>query len=263
MERPAIPPRYRFDLSGRTVLVTGASAGIGRRFARILGASGANLVLGARRIALLAQLKSELEALGVKALAVTMDVADEASTKAAYDAAEAAFGAVDSVVANAGVNLPGSALGISVADFDQTLAINVRGVFLTAREGARRMIAAGSAERGHGRIVIVSSVTAHHAASGVVPYAATKAAVAQMGKAMALDWANKGINVNVLCPGYILTDLTEELWQMDRGKKLLEGFPRRRLMDIEALDPMLLYLCSDCSAHVTGSVFTIDDGQTL
>ena len=84
-----------------------------------------------------------------------------------------------------------------------------------------------------------------------------------MGKALALDLADKGINVNVLCPGYIRTDLTEQLWQVDRGKKLLESFPRHRVMGIDALDPILLYLCSNSSAQVTGSVFTIDDGQTL
>jgi NAD(P)-dependent dehydrogenase (short-subunit alcohol dehydrogenase family) len=261
--RASLISGYSFDLSGRTVLITGASAGIGKRFALIVAASGANVVLAARRVALLEQLKLEAEAFGVKALAVGMDVADEASTKAAYDAAEGAFGTVDSVVVNAGLNMAGSALGISAADFDQTVAVNLRGAFLTAREGARRMIAAGSVERGHGRIVLISSVTAYHTSPGMVPYAATKAGVAQMGKSMALDWSAKGINVNVLCPGYMRTDMTEELWEIERGKKLLASFPRQRLMDMEALDPLLLYLCSDASAQITGSVFTVDDGQTL
>jgi len=254
---------FSFDLSGRTALVTGASAGIGERTARILAASGANVVLAARRKALLDTLKADIEAAGGRAISVAMDVADEQSTQAAYDAAEAAFGPVDSVVANAGVNMAGSALGISAADFDRVVAVNLRGAFLTAREGARRMVAAGSADRGQGRIVLIASITAHHVSPGSAPYSATKAAVAQMGKVLALDWAGKGINVNVLCPGYMATDLTEELWKIDRGKRLLETFPRRRIMGIEALDPLLLYLCSDHCAQVTGSIFTVDDGQSL
>ena len=254
---------FSFDLTGRTVLLTGASSGIGRRFAEVLAGSGAKVVITARRKALLDELAAAIERAGGQALAVQMDAADEPSTIAAFDAAEAAFGPVDTVVANAGVNLPGSALGISIEDFDKTVAVNLRGVFLTVREGARRMIKAGSPETGRGRAVIISSITGHHPSPAVAPYSATKAAVTQMGRALAKDWAGKGINVNVIAPGYMLSDMTEELWEIDRGKKLLGGFARQRLMSVEALDPMLLYLSSDASAEVTGSVFTIDDGQTL
>jgi NAD(P)-dependent dehydrogenase (short-subunit alcohol dehydrogenase family) len=254
---------FRFDLAGRTALVTGASSGAGRRFARILAGSGANVVVGARRIDMLDALCAEIGAEGGQALAVRMDVSDEASTIAAFDAAERRFGGVDSVVANAGINIAGSALGIAAEDIDKVMAVNLRGVFLTVREGARRMIAAGSQERGHGRIAIISSVTSHHPAAGVAAYSATKAAVTQLGRALAKDWARKGVNVNVICPGYMLTDLTDGMWELDMGRKLLAEFPRGRIMDVDALDPMLLYLCSDVSAQVTGSVFTIDDGQTL
>jgi NAD(P)-dependent dehydrogenase (short-subunit alcohol dehydrogenase family) len=254
---------YSFDLSGRTVLVTGASSGIGRHGALSLAACGANLVLGARRAALLDEVRAEIEALGAKAIAVTMDVTDEASTMAAYDAAEAAFGEVGSVVANAGINLGGNALNLSPEIFDQLAAVNVKGAFLTAREGARRMIAAGSANRGHGRIVFVSSVTAQHVFPGLAAYSATKAAVSQMARVLARDWSGKGINVNVLCPGYIRTELTEPMWDTPYGERMLDSFPRHRIMSVGALDPMLLYLCCDASAEVTGSIFTIDDGQTL
>ena len=150
-----------------------------------------------------------------------------------------------------------------MAEFDQLFAVNVRGVFLTAREGARRMITQGSRERAHGRIVIISSVTAHHVAVGLAPYSASKAAVTQLGRVMARDWANKGINVNMICPGYVRTDINDEWFAGDGGKKQIASFPRRRLMDAGALDALLLYLASDASAQVTGSVFTVDDGQTL
>jgi len=254
---------FSFDLRNRTVLVTGASSGIGRRSAEILAASGANIVLAARRITLLETLRETIIGRGGRALALSMDVADEASTVTAYDAAEAEFGSVDSVVVNAGISLPGSALGISVEDFDRIMSVNLRGAFLTAREGARRMIAKGSAERRHGRIVMISSVTAADPPSGLAPYAASKAAVTQLGRCMAKDWAAKGINVNIIAPGYILTELNDGLWETDKGRKLLESFPRQRIMDAGGLDPMMLYLCSDASAQVTGSVFTLDDGQCL
>ena len=249
------------DCTGRVALVTGASSGIGRRFAQVLAAHGAHVVIAARRADLLATLADEINAQdGGRALAVTMDVADEVSTITAYDAAAAAFGAVDTVVANAGVAFGGSALGMPAADLDTTIAVNLRGVFLTAREGARRMIAAGSAR---GRIVLISSITSQFVAPGTAAYAATKAGVSQFGRVLAKELAGKGVNVNMLSPGYMLTDINAELWDHPQGKALMARFARPRVMTAAALDPMLLYLCSDASAEVTGSDFTIDDGQTL
>lgn len=252
-----------FDCTGRVALVTGASSGIGRRFATILGAAGASVVVAARRKDLLASLEEEIIAAGGRALAVSMDVVDEASVIAAFDAAGEAFGAVDTVVANAGMNAPGSALGLSAEDLDKMTSVNFRGVFLTAREGARRMVATGSSDTGRGRIILVSSITGAWPPSGAAGYAATKAAVNQMGRAFAKDWASKGINVNILAPGYMMTELNEDMWALPMGKKLLAEFPRHRVMTATALDPILLYLASDASAEVTGSIFTIDDGQTL
>ncbi|MCX8474652.1 MAG: SDR family NAD(P)-dependent oxidoreductase [Sphingomonas sp.] len=254
---------FSFDLDGRVALVTGASSGLGRRFALVLAASGARVVIGARRVELLEALAEEIVVAGGEALPVALDVADEASIIAAYDAAAARFGPVDTVIANAGLNVAGSALGLAADAFDRMVAVNLRGVFLTVREGARRMIAAGSAERWHGRIVIISSITAHQPAAGIAPYSATKAAVAQMGRSLARDWAMKGINVNIVCPGYVATEMNEAIWDAPAGQSLLAGFPRQRVMDDDALDPMILYLASDRSRQVTGSVFTIDDGQTL
>lgn len=254
---------YSFDLAGRVALITGASSGLGAQFARALSRSGARVVLGARRVELLDSLAAEIAASGGEALAVSMDVADEASTIAAYAAAEAAFGPVDTVIANAGVSRAGSALGLSVDDFDATMAINLRGVFLTAREGARRMVATFPAAEERGRIVLTSSITAHALWPSMSAYAASKAAVIQLGRAMAREWALKGVNVNMICPGYILTDINEALWTVDRGKAMLEAFPRKRLCDLDVLDPTVLYFCSDASRQVTGSVIDIDDGQSL
>lgn len=133
-----------------------------------------------------------------------------ASVIGAYDAAEERFGTVDTVIANAGMNAEGSALEVGADELDRLFAVNVRGVFLTVREGARRMIASGSAERGDGRVTIVSSITAQSVDAGLSLYSASKAAVLQMGKVLARDWANEGINVNILCPGYIETEINSD-----------------------------------------------------
>lgn len=248
-----------FDLSGRTVLVTGASSGIGAHCARTLAQAGARVALGARRLDALDRVRRDIEAAGGEAIAIRLDVTDEASTIAAYDAAEQAFGPVDTVIANAGMSVPGSALGLAMDGFDQMVAVNLRGVFLTVREGARRMVAAGA----DGRIVIVSSITARQVSPGMAVYSATKAAVTQMGRVLAKDWAGKGINVNILAPGYIATDLTDGYFDTPSGQRLKARFARDRIMDLDALDPMLLYLSGGASAQTTGGVFAIDDGQSL
>ena len=244
-------------------LVTGASSGLGRRFARVLAASGAKVALAARRMDRLEDLAGEIGAAGGEAAAVVMDVTDEASIIAGFDAAEARFGPVDTVIANAGMNSRGLATEVSAAEFDQVMAINVRGVFLTAREGARRMIAAGSRESGRGRVILVSSIGAVKVLPGLTAYCASKAAVAMMGKSLAREWANRGVNVNVVCPGYVKTELNAEWFGEEGGKKQIAGFPRQRLMAEEDLDAMIAHLASDASRAVTGSVFTLDDGQTL
>ncbi|MBV9840075.1 MAG: SDR family NAD(P)-dependent oxidoreductase [Sphingomonadaceae bacterium] len=252
-----------FDLTGRVALVTGASSGLGERYARILAASGAKLMLAARRADRLEALRAEIAAAGGEAATVAMDVADEASTIAAYDAAEAAFGTVDTIIANAGMNSEGPTTELAVADFDQTVAVNLRGVFLTVREGARRLIAAGSKEKQSGRIVITASITADTISPGLAVYSGTKAGVVQMGKVMARDWVRQGINVNMICPGYIRTEINSEWFDTAGGARQIEKFPRRRLMEESDLDVALLWLCSDASRAVTGTAVTVDDGQSL
>lgn len=252
-----------YDLNGRTVLVTGASSGLGRRFAISLSAWGAKVVLAARRMDRLHDLVSVITAAGGSAVAVAMDVQDEASVIAGFDAGEAALGPIDTVIANAGMNLEGMAVELAVEDFRKVLDINITGAFLTAREGGRRMIAAGSKQSGRGRVVIIASIGAQKVLPGLAAYCASKAGVAMLGKSLAREWANRGINVNVVCPGYIETEINSEWFQEEGGKKQIATFPRRRLMDDSDLDAVIGWLSSDASRAVTGSVFTVDDGQTL
>jgi NAD(P)-dependent dehydrogenase (short-subunit alcohol dehydrogenase family) len=249
------------DLAGRVALVTGASSGLGRHFARLLAGAGAHVVAGARRKERLDDLAAEIGAAGGRLLPVALDVEQEASIAAAYDAAEKAFGTVDIVVANAGVSPPGSALELPVADLAQILAVNVQGVYLTAREAARRLIAGGRSERG--RVILLGSVGSHKPLAGLIAYSMTKAAVAMMGKGLAREWARHGINVNTICPGWIATELNSDWLASEAGQKLVKTFPRRRLMQETDLDAMMLFLASDASSAITGGVFAADDGQSL
>lgn len=249
---------FSFDLTGRSALITGASSGLGTRFGCILAASGANVTLGARRADRLEALAAEI---GPQATAVQMDVAREADIIAGFDAAEAAFGSpVDTVIANAGVDGAGMATTISEDEIEQTLAINLKGAILTAREGARRMMAHGVTK---GRIVLIASITAFEPSPGLVAYAASKAGVVQAGRTMAREWARTGINVNTVSPGYIRTAINDAWFDTEGGQKQIAKFPKRRLMGDEGLDAMILYLCSDASEFVTGTNFVLDDGQTL
>jgi NAD(P)-dependent dehydrogenase (short-subunit alcohol dehydrogenase family) len=248
------------DLTGRTVLITGASSGLGTHFARLCVAGGANVVLGARRLDRLSALVSDM---GKNALAVPLDVTDEGSIIAAYDSAEARFGAVDTIIANAGVSAPGHSIALPSAALTGLIATNLTGVYLTAREGAKRLIGLGPDSRNEGRIVLVGSITARLTGQGESAYAATKAAVAHLGRSFAQEWVRKSINVNVIQPGYIATDISREWFASDRGRAQIETFPRRRLQPVGTLDAMMIYLCSDAASGMTGAVIDLDDGQSL
>lgn len=248
------------DLAGRTVLVTGASSGLGTHFARLCASRGANIVLGARRVDRLGALVAEF---GANALAVRLDVTDENSIIAAYDTAETRFGVVDTIVANAGVSAPGHSTALPIDALSGLIATNLTGVYLTVREGAKRLIAAGQQTRKEGRVVIIGSITAHLTGHGESAYAASKAGVAHLGRNFAREWVRQGINVNVIQPGYIATEISRDWFASEKGLAQIATFPRRRLQPIETLDTLMLHLCSDAASGITGSVIDLDDGQSL
>ena len=221
-------------LEGRKVLITGASGGLGEHFARICAAAGATVVLGARRIDRLATIVDGIAATGGRALAVPMDVTSELSVQQAFDQAESEVGPLDSIVANAGIEKSGSVDTLDVDDWDTVFAVNVRGVFLTAREAAKRMRAAGITERG--RIVLISSITAALTGSGDAAYSSSKAAVNHLGRTLAREWVNQGVNVNTISPGYIMTELSEGFLSGESGKAFIAGFRRKRIMPTAALN---------------------------
>lgn len=250
-------------LDDRTCLITGASSGLGAHFVRITAGAGARVVLAARRRDRVEALAAEIAAAGGAALPVTMDVSDEISVSAAYDEGQATFGTIDTIIANAGVATSGRSTEISAGAMLGILETNVLGVLLTAREGARRLIAAGSRENGVGRIVLIGSITAEMTGQGDTIYCASKVAVAHLGRNLAKEWVRLGINVNVMQPGYIQTELAKDWFSSEGGKAQIAGFNRRRLQPVNSLDAPLLYLCSNASAHTTGAIFTVDDGQLL
>jgi len=255
--------KQSIELQDRTIIVSGASSGIGAHFAETLANRGAKVALAARRMDKLETHVERIQSAGGKAIAVQMDVAEEDSVIAAYDQVQDKLGEIDTVIANAGRNADGRATDLPVEDFDALMSVNLRGVFLSAREGARRMMKTYSREEKRGRIVIVSSITAKMVTPGISAYSASKAAINHMGRVFAREWASSGINVNMLLPGYIETDLTSGAFQTDAGKMFLNSFPRRSLVGIDEMDEMLAFLCSDASAAVTGGEFVVDDGQSL
>lgn len=252
-----------FSLAGRTALIAGASSGFGARFAILFAAAGANVVLGARRTDRTDALARQIADVGGKALAVPLDVTDEGSIIAAYVAAEEAFGTVDTIVANAGMAASGRATDVPADRLQMLLDTNFKGVYLVAREGAKRLIASGSREKGNGRIVIVGSITSRMTGDGDSAYAASKAGITHLGRNLAREWVRQGVNVNTIHPGYIATEIQGDWYQTAGGEAQIAGFHRRRLQDIESLDPMMLYLSSDASQMVTGSDIVVDDGQSL
>jgi len=255
----ALPPALagRFSLAGRSALVTGASGGLGAHFAATLAAAGARVALAARRRERLAAECERIRAAGGEALAVAMDVTDEASVEAGLARAAEAHGTVTVLVNNSGVATTEPALDLPVEAWDRVLATNLRGAWLVARAAARAMVAAG---RG-GSIVNIASILAERVAGGVAAYAASKAGLVQLTRALALEWARHRIRVNAIAPGYVLTDINRAFFATAAGEAMVRRIPQRRIGEPEDLDGALLLLASEASAYMTGSVIAIDGGH--
>jgi NAD(P)-dependent dehydrogenase (short-subunit alcohol dehydrogenase family) len=247
------------DLSGRTALVTGASGGLGAHFARVLARHGAAVALAARRVDRLEGLAAEIAAAGGRAHAVAMDVTDAASVEAAVRAAEGALGTtIDVLVNNSGVSGRGARLlDLEDDEVAGVLDVNLTGAFRVAKAVVRRLVEAGQP----GSVVNVASILAFGTSPGVGPYAASKAGLAHLTRAMALEWARHGVRVNALAPGYILTDINRDYFASDAGKAMIRRVPQRRLGDPSDLDGPLLLLASDASRYMTGTVLTVDGGH--
>jgi NAD(P)-dependent dehydrogenase (short-subunit alcohol dehydrogenase family) len=246
-------------LQGKTVLVTGASSGLGRHFALVLANAGADIALAARRIDRLKSFATELEAQGVRAFSVALDVVSQSSVRDAVAATSRALGKIDILINNAGTTVTKPVLDQTEEDWDRVLNTNLKGAFLVATEVARNMHQTQTA----GVIVNTASVLGLLQAGQVTPYAVSKAGLIQLTKQLALELSRMRIRVNALAPGYIATDLNREFFSSEAGKAMIKRIPQRRLGQLEDLDGALLLLASDASSYMTGSVIVIDGGHSL
>lgn len=249
------PAPVDLSLYDKTVLVTGASSGLGAHFARLAADAGAKVVLAARRENALARHVETIIARGGIAEAVALDVSDATSVQRLWST----LGAVDVVINNAGIAIGKAALDHDADDWDRVFNTNLRGAFLVAAGAARMMRETGTG----GSIVNVASILGLRQSNGVLAYASSKAGLIQMTKSLALEVARYGIRVNALCPGYIETDLSRDFFQTDAGHALIRRIPQRRLGRLEDLDAPLLLLASDASQYITGTTLTVDGGHLV
>jgi NAD(P)-dependent dehydrogenase (short-subunit alcohol dehydrogenase family) len=243
-----------FSLSGRVALVTGASSGIGRVLAQGLAAAGAHVVAVARRAERLDDLVREINQSGGSAVAAQADVTDVESIERAFDAAEQAFGTVDVIVSNAGVTDARNFLKIDPAARDAVFDTNLRGVWNVGQAAARRLVSAGKG----GSIINVASVLGLGVQPGLASYCASKGAVIQLTRAMAVDLTKYNIRVNALAPGWFKTELNEAFFETSAGVERIAQMPARRLGRIEELIGPVIMLASDAGSFMNGSVVVVD-----
>jgi NAD(P)-dependent dehydrogenase (short-subunit alcohol dehydrogenase family) len=248
-----------FDLSGRTALVTGASQGLGRRFAIVLAEHGAAVGLAARQLEKLIELEHEIASDGGRVASVALDVTDLASIERALASVEGVLGPIDVLINNAGVAVSKGVLEQTEADWDKVVDTNLKGAFFVAQAVARRMV-----ERGGGTIVNVASVLALDVVGHLAPYAASKGGLWQLTRTMALELARHNVRVNALAPGYIVTEINREFLETGAaGERIKKRIPQRRFGTPEDLDGALLLLASDASRYMTGSIIVLDGGLML
>ena len=252
-----------FDLSGRVALVTGASQGLGRRFATVLAEHGAAIALAARQLDRLQELERQIADRGGRVASVPLDVTDHGAIERAIATVEDVLGPIDVLINNAGVAVSKGVLEQTEADWDRVLDTNLKGAFFVAQAVARRMVARDPRPPWGGNIVNVASVLALDVVGHLAPYAASKGGLWQVTRSMALELARHHIRVNALAPGYIVTEMNRDFLASEAGERLKRRIPQRRFGTPEDLDGALLLLASDASRYMTGSIVVLDGGLML
>ena len=248
-----------FDLTGEVALVTGASSGLGKRFARVLAANGAAVALVARRRDRLEELAKEIVAGGGRAIAIGADVGDAEQMKAAFNAAEVALGVVTILVNNAGIARASTMIKDDVQSWRETMEINVEAVRANAVEAAQRMIKAGKA----GSIINLASILSFGVGRSNGAYSVSKAAVMQLTKVFGFEFARYGIRANALAPGYFSTEMNAD-WLAGGGAEMMKHIPMRRFGNEGELDGALLLLAAPrAGSYITGVTYAVDGGHTL
>ena len=246
-----------FDLSGKTALITGSSRGLGRAFAEGLAQAGARVVLNGVNPQRLEEAAKEMQGQGYDVLTSAFDVADEMAIKAAFDQFDADGVAIDILVNNAGIQFRKPMLELETADWQRVIDINLTAAFVVGREAAKRM-----AERGHGKIVNIGSLTSELARATVAPYTVAKGGIKMLTKAMAAEWGEAGIQANAIGPGYMVTDMNEALINNPDFDAWVKGrTPMRRWGLPEELAGTCIYLASNASNYVSGQIIYADGGM--
>ena len=249
-------PNVSNDLTGRVALVTGASSGLGLRFAHVLAACGAKVALTGRRVDRLDAAVAEITAAGGTAAAFALDVTDADALVGVVAAVEAKFGLIDILINNAGIPDAQRAHKMPLDLIDRVLDTNVRAPYILSCEVAKRLIAAEKP----GRMINIASVAAFdYSGGGAALYSISKAAVIRMTEALAVEWARFNINVNAIAPGAFSTEMLDGM--LARIGDISEHFPRKRIGQPAQMDSTLLYFLSPASEAVTGTYIKIDDGQ--
>jgi NAD(P)-dependent dehydrogenase (short-subunit alcohol dehydrogenase family) len=252
---PAVTDLFRLD--GRVALVTGASSGLGQRFARVLHGAGATVAVAARRVDRLEALAAELDGL----IALPCDVADDAQVERLVAGAVDRAGRIDLLVNNAGIGTPMPAEDEPLDHFRRVVDVNLTGLFHVTQRCVQPMLASGSG----GVVVNIASVLGL-VASGQIPqvsYTATKGAVVQLTRELGVQWARRGVRVNAIAPGWFHSEMTAEMFDSDDGRAFIRrNTPMGRAGDAHELDGALLYLASDASSYVTGQTVVVDGGWT-
>jgi NAD(P)-dependent dehydrogenase (short-subunit alcohol dehydrogenase family) len=244
-----------FDLTGRTAVVVGGTTGIGRALALGLADAGADVVATGRRRPMVDEVAAAVESKGRRTLRIASDVADAASLQTLRDACLHAFGRVDIVVAAAGVTRRTPTVKMTDEQWAQIIEINLTGVMRTYRAFAPAMMTQRS-----GRLIGIASLASFVGLMEVAAYTASKAGVAGLTRALAVEWAPHGITVNAIAPGVFETDLNREILRGPRGQEFLLRTPMRRFGNTEELVGAAVYLASDAASFVTGQLIAVDGG---
>lgn len=246
-----------FDLSARHVLLTGASSGLGRHFARTLTRAGARVALCARSTDKLESLAEEIRAEGGRCEVYALDVRNRDDIRACVAAAEA-VAPIDVLVNNAGIAIPKAPQKLTDEQWDTVYETNLRGPWVLAQEVIKRRL-----EDGRGASIInIASVLGIRAIGHLAPYSAAKAGLINLGRDLCVDLATTGIRVNALAPGYFTTEMNDEWLQTPAGDRLRNRIPAKRFGDPAELDGALIYLASDASRYMNGNLMTVDGGHT-
>ena len=246
-----------FDLTDKVALVIGASSGLGRQFAKALANQGAKVAVAARRVEKLEETKRLVEEMGGTCIAVRCDVNDEESIIFCINEVIKEFGKLDILVNNAGIIVWDGLLDSTTEGWNKAMSTNVTGAYIASREAAKFMVKQGS-----GKIINTASIASHGGEAGSVSYYASKAAIANLTRALACELSPQGINVNAIAPGVFATELTESSLDSPMAEAQKAALPMRRFGEEGELDGILIYLASDASSFCTGQVIYVDGGQT-